>query len=64
MFNLILRFLGLWGLVDALWMTTNSSAWSNFWQGRIVAIGANRNASRGLAIFQACFCLWLLSKTR
>jgi hypothetical protein len=64
MFNLIFKFLALWGLVDALWMTTNSHAWSNFWQGRVVAIGESRALSRSFAVLQICFCLWLLGKTR
>jgi hypothetical protein len=64
MLNLLFRFLGLWGMIDALWMTQNRRAWSDFWQGRVVAIGESQDLSRTMALLQFSFSLWLLTRPR
>lgn len=64
MLNMLLKLLAVWGMVDALWITTNPRAWSDFWQGRVSAIGDSQNLSRGMALLQLSFCLWLFNKAR
>lgn len=64
MFNLLMRLLGLWGFVDALFMLINPSGWSSFWQRRLSALSKKGFLTRALGAFEFVACLWLLKKTR
>jgi hypothetical protein len=64
MFYLLMRFLGFWGIFDALWLIVNPRSWNNFWQKRLQAISDKGFFSTALAVGEFFASLWLLKKTR
>ncbi len=64
MFKLLIRLLGLWGIVDALWLAFNPNAWSNFWQRQLKLAAEKQALPRILAVMQFLVSSWLFGKLR
>jgi len=64
MFRLLMRLLGLWGILDALWLAINPQAWSNFWQRQLKLASEKRALPRVLAVLQFLVSSWLFGRLR
>ena len=64
MLNLVVRFLGVWGILDAFFLVGNPRRWARFWRRTINGLSKQPIVPGILAIFQIAACLWVLNKTR
>ncbi len=64
MLNLVVRFLGVWGIMDAFFLVSSPRRWARFWRRTINGLSKQPFLPGILAIFQIAACLWMLNKTR
>ena len=60
----LVRFCGIWGIADSLWLVTNPPAWGRFWERVIGVISNTRALATACAFIQVLICVWLLQKSR
>jgi len=64
MFYLLMRLLGFWGIIDAIWLAINPQTWNRFWQNRLLQMTNRGFLSRAIAVGELLASIWLIRKTR
>jgi hypothetical protein len=64
MLNLVVRFFGVWGILDAFWLVSNPRRWARFWRRTVNGLSKEPVLPGVIAILQIALCLWMLHKTR
>jgi hypothetical protein len=60
--SLLFKILGIWGLIDSLWLAINPTSWARFWDDRVTDISTGVTLPRVLALTQFLLSLYLLRK--
>lgn len=64
MFYLLMRLLGFWGILDAIWLAVSPHSWNGFWRKRLEQMSDKGFLPRAIAIGEFIASLWLLKKPR
>ena len=58
--NPLLDLLGIWGIVDSVWLALNPASWAGFWGRWVARVAVGGPAPRVLALFEFAISLALL----